>query len=921
MRFFFGRIYMDKRIILKTFLTISVIVSVPTTGTITKGAIIYVDDDAVGVNDGSSWENAYVYLQEALADAKTAEKPVEIRVAQGVYRPNAGLMTAPVPNWWRATTFHLTNSVALKGGYAGIGEEDPNAHDLRLYETILSGDLNGDDIEVVNPEDLLDEPTRADNSYRVVTGIGVDETAILNGFIITGGQADGPEFTNWPEYENLQSGGGIYNYSGSPTIINCTFKSNQALDYGGGMCNYESNPTLTNCIFRNNHSKRSGAGMFNHQSSPSLKNCTFSENWAERGGGGGMHNRFNSNSILINCIFTANSGVAGGGMDNAVSSPTITNCTFSRNYSTFRGGGLYSNGEGYPILTNCIITGNTTGPTEHPYGEGGGIYNSRGSNITLTNCRITGNKVGQIYGIGGGICNNNYNESSSVLLMNCTMADNFASDGDAIACDSKDQNFPSKIEIINCILWNGGDEIWNNDNSTITITFSNVQGLIKGRSGKPIGGINKDPCFVRQGYWDVDGLWIDGDYHLESQAGRWDPNSESWVQDDVTSPCIDTGDPNSPIGHEPFPNGGIINMGAYGGTSEASMSSNNYSELLESAVRMAGIVHGDRFQIVRFDVTETPWPNFWPIKDLDGPQAVPYLINVLENGPAWTDENLLKARGGIYPHIARCFAALCLGVIGDSRAFESLIKVLQYGDYLEDRFEITYERKDQYHISDYAALALGYLGDPNAVDPLIDVLEKGEREWTIYGFTILRDVKAIKPIIEYLSINNKFNRRFHSCLEHISRAFLPIKYSSNTRKYTIIDFPELGEFEGNNVYQALWEHWLVIGDEFAREQFEEYYPKWILLIQERPDDQFSQDRAIFRMVRGGVPALPYIMDQIDKGDESLLPAVEFIRKGGPIAGCSLRAPAENRDEILLWWTENKQKWLIFDIQEPNNSDI
>jgi len=92
-----------------------------------------------------------------------------------------------------------------------------------------------------------------------------------------------------------------------------------------------------------------------------------------------------------------------------------------------------------------------------------------------------------------------------------------------------------------------------------------------------------DPLFIQPGYWDIsstpdllfspgDDIWIDGDYHLKSQAGRWDPVSESWIQDDVTSPCIDAGDPNSPIGHEPFPNGGIINMGAYGGTPEASKS-------------------------------------------------------------------------------------------------------------------------------------------------------------------------------------------------------------------------------------------------------------------------------------------------------------------------------------------------------------
>ena len=63
-----------------------------------------------------------------------------------------------------------------------------------------------------------------------------------------------------------------------------------------------------------------------------------------------------------------------------------------------------------------------------------------------------------------------------------------------------------------------------------------------------------------------------GDYHLQSQAGRWDPNLNDWVVDINTSPCIDAGDPNSPVAFEPYPNGGIINMGAYGGTVEASKS-------------------------------------------------------------------------------------------------------------------------------------------------------------------------------------------------------------------------------------------------------------------------------------------------------------------------------------------------------------
>ncbi|MHC4657226.1 MAG: hypothetical protein ACYS91_19745 [Planctomycetota bacterium] len=79
--------------------------------------------------------------------------------------------------------------------------------------------------------------------------------------------------------------------------------------------------------------------------------------------------------------------------------------------------------------------------------------------------------------------------------------------------------------------------------------------------------MDTDPCFARLGNWQTE-----GDYHLKSQAGRWDANEERWTRDDVTSLCIDAGDPVSPIGPEPFPNGGRINMGAYGAAAEASKS-------------------------------------------------------------------------------------------------------------------------------------------------------------------------------------------------------------------------------------------------------------------------------------------------------------------------------------------------------------
>ena len=125
--------------------------------------------------------------------------------------------------------------------------------------------------------------------------------------------------------------------------------------------------------------------------------------------------------------------------------------------------------------------------------------------------------------------------------------------------------------------------------------------------------LRTEPMFAHNGYWDPNGtsedlsddFWVEGDYHLKSQAGRWDPNSKSWIQDEVTSPCIDSGDPNSPIGHEPFPNGGIINMGAYGGTAEASKS---YFDQPVCETIVAGDINGDcRVDIKDFALMIAHW--------------------------------------------------------------------------------------------------------------------------------------------------------------------------------------------------------------------------------------------------------------------------------------------------------------------------
>ena len=247
--------------------------------------ILYVDAGASGANDGSVWADAFTDLQDALSAATRGD---EIWVAEGVYKPVVPADSANVTDPERGEPFQLKNGVSLYGGFAG-NEASRDERDVLIYPTILSGDLLGNDTDNVDP----DEPRRSDNSWHVVKAGdvdlgGVDSTTVLDGFTITGGNANGL----FPDDE----GGGMYNSGSSPTVRNCTFSGNAAADNGGGMSNDASSPTVTNCTFTGNTAADNGGGMSNSLSSPTVTNCTFSGNTAATDGGG-MFNGSGSSSI------------------------------------------------------------------------------------------------------------------------------------------------------------------------------------------------------------------------------------------------------------------------------------------------------------------------------------------------------------------------------------------------------------------------------------------------------------------------------------------------------------------------------------------------------------------------------------------------------------------------------------------------
>jgi hypothetical protein len=331
------------------------------------GQTIYVDASATGANNGSSWADAYKYLQDALT---AAEPDTDIWVAQGTYWPDEDT-DHPAGTDNRDATFQLKNNVALYGGFPSGGGSWEN-RDPYTYETILSGDKGVAD-------------NNSDNSYHVVTGSGTDSSAILDGFTVTAGNANGSS-------PDRICGAGMSNSPGSPTLSNCTFAGNSA-SAGGGMSNSSSSPTITNCTFSSN-SATYGGGMRNISSNPALTNCTFTGNSVSGSsfGGGGMFNN-SSSPTLTNCTFAGNSASKGGGMFNNSSSPTLTNCTFSGNLASNDGGGIL-NSSSSPVVTNCTFTGNSAA-------NGGGMFNIFIlSSPKLANCILWGNTAttgAQIY--------------------------------------------------------------------------------------------------------------------------------------------------------------------------------------------------------------------------------------------------------------------------------------------------------------------------------------------------------------------------------------------------------------------------------------------------------------------------------------------------------------------------------------------
>jgi len=337
------------------------------------------------------------------------------------------------------------------------------------YPTIQSAidDCNDGDVVIVAP--------------GIYTGTGNRDIDFL-GKAITVRSTGGPEnciIDCQATIEDMHRGFYFHTSEGPGSILDGFTITNGVAYYGGGLRCGGSSPIIRRCRIIGNYSRwRDGGGIFcESNSSPQILDSIVMENVADDDGGGICCEQ-SSNAIISNCVISNNTAARdGGGVVSWYSSEVmLKNCVLAGNHAGRNGGGLEAFHDS-PVLFNCLIVGNSA-----PEGGGAQVFDS--PNFTLSNCTIANNTAGWR---GGAI----RAENSSVNLRNSILYGNLS----------------NQISFYD---------------SSIIAEYSNIEG---GWSGT--GNIDADPCFVEPGYWDTNGLWIDGDYHL--------------LHD---SPCINAGDPN-----------------------------------------------------------------------------------------------------------------------------------------------------------------------------------------------------------------------------------------------------------------------------------------------------------------------------------------------------------------------------------------
>ena len=304
---------------------------------------VYVDIDATGgANNGSSWADAFLDLQDGI---DLAVSGIEVWVAEGTYVPGAS----------RSDSFASKSGVRVFGGFAG-GETVRQQRDWNVQLTILSGEIGGS--------------AATDNCYHVIRAEGSNTTAMLNGFTITRGYANGGG--------NDGHGGGIRAVGGGVSMVNVTIHDNYAATFGGGIAALNPGTVIAaNGRFTNNNAVLHGGGFYidAQSGSPSMAiNCMFTGNTAWRGGGIAVEGQVFAPGLEPMLGTLSMSGNSAGGEGGGIHTNTTTfnppggaPVTIENSIVWDNGSlGLTSfGGSDVAIVNYSIVQGGWTGPGTH----------------------------------------------------------------------------------------------------------------------------------------------------------------------------------------------------------------------------------------------------------------------------------------------------------------------------------------------------------------------------------------------------------------------------------------------------------------------------------------------------------------------------------------------------------------------------
>ena len=296
-------------------------------------------DLTTGANNGTSWADAYRGVGGLAAALTASVSGDQIWVAAGTYKPTTGAD--------RGVALTLKSGVAIYGGFVG-NESKLAQRNFVSNLTTVTGDLLSNDSGTAN---------LGDNSYHVFVGTGAASTAILDGFTIRSGNANGSSASNFDK-----GGGIIILNSGNPTIRNCTFTANRCTFGGGAGYIFTASATFIACRFENNFGGSYGGAFDMNNVVANFERCVFIGNSAARAGA--CESFGSSQTRYTNCIFRNNTatGTGGGGAlwIGTNSAVTARNSTFVANSATSLAGCII-NTSGISTVSNCILW-NNTGP-------------------------------------------------------------------------------------------------------------------------------------------------------------------------------------------------------------------------------------------------------------------------------------------------------------------------------------------------------------------------------------------------------------------------------------------------------------------------------------------------------------------------------------------------------------------------------